>query len=100
MKKHMNTIEAFEQDIMLQENFIKKFKPERPLSKTLQNKAIFCGTGDSFAAALLAEAFSNFTIRALDPLDIINNKNIIQRKTIFSFPYQETPDQILGLQEL
>ena len=42
MKKHMNTIEAFEQDIKLQENFIKKFKPERPLSKTLQNKAIFC----------------------------------------------------------
>ena len=83
MKKHMNTIEAFEQDIKLQENFIKKFKPERPLSKTLQNKAIFCGTGDSFAAALLAEAFSNFTIRALDPLDTINNKNIIQRKTIF-----------------
>jgi len=43
MKKHMNTIEAFEQDIKLQENFIKKFKPERPLSKTMQNKAIFCG---------------------------------------------------------
>ena len=40
MKKHMNTIEAFEQDIKLQENFIKKFKPERPLSKTMHNKTI------------------------------------------------------------
>ena len=83
MKKYMNTINAFEQDIKLQKIFIKNFKPERPLSKTLQNKAVFCGTGDSFAAVLLAEVFSNFTIKALDPLDIINNKNIFKRKTIF-----------------
>jgi len=37
----MNTIEAFEQDIKLQENFIKKFKPERPLSKRANQKHCF-----------------------------------------------------------
>ena len=79
----MNTIEALELDIKLQENLIKKFKPQKPISKTLQNQLIFCGTGDSFVAALLTEVFSNFNVRAYDPLELINNKNILQNKRIF-----------------
>lgn len=79
----MNTIEAFEKDIVLQKNFIKKFKPQKPLSNALKTKVIFCGTGDSFVVALLAEAFSNFLVRAFDPLDIIKNKNITVNKKIF-----------------
>ena len=49
----MNTITAFEEDIKLQENFIKKFTPQKPFSKTYQKQMIFCGTGDSFAAGYL-----------------------------------------------
>ena len=79
----MNTIEALELDIKLQENLIKKFKPHKPISKTLQNQLIFCGTGDSFVAALLTEVFSNFNVRAYDPLELINNKYILQNKRIF-----------------
>jgi fructoselysine-6-P-deglycase FrlB-like protein len=62
---------------------IKKFKPQKPISKTLQNQLIFCGTGDSFVAALLTEVFSNFNVRAYDPLELINNKYILQNKRIF-----------------
>ena len=79
----MNTIEAFEKDIILQKNFITKFKLQKPLSNRLKTQVIFCGTGDSFVAALLAEAFSNFLVRAFDPLDIIKNKNITLNKKIF-----------------
>ena len=79
----MNTITAFEEDIKLQENFIKKFTPQKPFSKTCQKRMIFCGTGDSFAAALLAGAFSNFLVRTFDPLDLVKNRNIAKNNTIF-----------------
>ena len=79
----MNTITAFEEDIKLQENFIKKFTPQKPFSKTYQKRMIFCGTGDSFAAALLAGAFSNFLVRTFDPLDLVKNRNIAKNNTIF-----------------
>ena len=79
----MNTIEAFEKDIILQKNFITKFKPQKLLSNKLKKLIIFCGTGDSFVAALLAEAFSNFLVRAFDPLDLIKNTNITVNKKIF-----------------
>ena len=79
----MNTITAFEEDIKLQENFIKKFTPQKPFSKTYHKRMIFCGTGDSFAAALLAGAFSNFLVRTFDPLDLVKNRNIAKNNTIF-----------------
>ena len=79
----MNTITAFEEDIKLQENFIKKFTPQKPFSKTYHKRMIFCGTGDSFAAALLAGAFSNFLVRTFDPLDLVKNRKIAKNNTIF-----------------
>ena len=72
----MQTIEAYEKDILLQIKFLKKIKLERTLSETAQKNTIFCGTGDSFVASLLAEAISNYTTRAVDPLDLLKNKLI------------------------
>ena len=80
----MNTITAFEEDIKLQENFIKKFTPQKPFSKTYQKRMIFCGTGDSFAAALLAGAFSNFLVRTFDPLDLVKNRSIAKNNSFDS----------------
>jgi len=53
-----------------------RFKAQKPIPVQKQQKSIICGTGDSYAAALLGEAFSDFRIRAIDPLDLINNQNL------------------------
>ncbi|MGI0003470.1 MAG: sugar isomerase, partial [Nitrosopumilaceae archaeon] len=72
----MQTIEALEQDILLQIPFLHRFKAQKPIPAQKQQKTIICGTGDSYAAALLCEAFSDFKIRAIDPLDLANNQNL------------------------
>jgi len=79
----VKTIEAFERDIFLQIKFLQTFKPQPKLSNTSQRKAIFCGSGDSFASALLAEAHSNLTIHAADPLDLLKNQHLIKGNNIF-----------------
>ncbi len=79
----MKTIEAYEKDIILQTQFLQIFKPQSPISKISQQKTIFCGSGDSFAAALLAEAFSDLRVRAADPLELIKNKQITKLYNVF-----------------
>lgn len=79
----MKTIEAYEKDIILQTQFLQIFKPQSPISKVSQQKTIFCGSGDSFAAALLAEAFSDLRVRAVDPLELIKNKQIAKLYNVF-----------------
>jgi len=79
----MKTIEAFEQDILLQAPYIQKIKLQKQLSIKKQKNTIFCGSGDSLAAALLAESFSNFRIRAADPLDLLKNRSIIKKNQVY-----------------
>jgi DNA-binding MurR/RpiR family transcriptional regulator len=79
----MNTITAFENDIILQIPFLQKMKLQKQLSEKKQNGTIFCGTGDSFAASLLAEAFSNFRVKASDPLDLLKNTSIIKNNDVY-----------------
>jgi len=79
----VKTIEAYEKDIILQTQFLQIFKPQSPISKVSQQKTIFCGSGDSFAAALLAEAFSDLRVRAVDPLELIKNKQIAKLYNVF-----------------
>ncbi len=76
--KVMSTIAAFEKEIAMQLDFLKRFVPQKQLSGIQQRKAIFCGTGDSFASALLAEVFSNFQARAHDPLDLVKNMKLVK----------------------
>lgn len=79
----MNTIEALENDILLEIPYLQKFKHQKILSEKNQRKTIFCGSGDSLAASLLAEAFSNFQVRAADPLDLLKNKSIIKNNDVY-----------------
>jgi len=79
----MNTIEALEQDILLQVPYIQKIKLQKQLSIKKQKNTIFCGSGDSLAAALLAESFSNFRIRAADPLDLLKNRSIVKKNHVY-----------------
>ncbi len=79
----VKTIEAFERDIFLQIPFLQSFKPQPVLSEVSQRNAIFCGSGDSFVSALLAEVYSNLKSHAADPLDLLKNQKITKKHNIF-----------------
>jgi fructoselysine-6-P-deglycase FrlB-like protein len=79
----MKTIDAFENDFLLQIPYLQKIKPQKQLSEKKQLRTIFCGSGDSLAASLLAEAFSNFRVKAVDPLDLLKNKSIIKNNDVY-----------------
>jgi len=79
----MKTIAAFEKDVFFQVGYIESFKPQKPLTCVQQKKTIFCGTGDSYVAALLGESFSNYIIRATDPLDLIKNPIIPKNNHLY-----------------
>lgn len=79
----MNTIDAFEKDIELQVDFLKSFKKQKPISKSLQKNTLFTGSGDSLISSLLAESFSEDTIRAMDPLDLYKSKHLVKSKRVY-----------------
>jgi fructoselysine-6-P-deglycase FrlB-like protein len=81
--KIMKTIEAYENDIKLQLEFLKNFKRQKLLPVNRQKNTIFTGSGDSFAASKLAESFSNFRIKSMDPLDLLKNKSIVENKVVY-----------------
>ena len=80
----MNTIEAFEKDIKLQLNFLKKsFRKQKPMSQNLQKKSIFSGSGDSLISAMLAESFSDRMVSSMDPLDLLKNTKLVKSKHVY-----------------
>ncbi len=79
----MSTIAAFEKEIKLQVRFVQDFVSQKQLSIPTQKQAIFCGTGDSFVSAQLAEVFSDFRARAFDPLDLLKNKKLAKNKNLY-----------------
>ncbi len=79
----MNTIEAYEKDIELQLNFLKSFRKQNPLSYNQQKNSIFSGSGDSLASVMLAESFSGGMVKAMDPLDLYKNKQLVKSKHVY-----------------
>ena len=79
----MSTIAAYEKEIMMQLEYLQNFKQQRLLSNIKQRKTIFCGTGDSYASAILAEVFSEFRARAHDPLDLLKNKSLVKNHDLY-----------------
>ncbi|MGH9999263.1 MAG: sugar isomerase [Nitrosopumilaceae archaeon] len=79
----MSTIAAFEKEIKLQVSFVQDFVSQKQLSVQTQKQTIFCGTGDSFVSAQLAEVFSDFRARALDPLNLLKNKKLAKNKKLY-----------------
>ena len=81
--KFVSTIAAFESEIMMQLEFLKHFEPSKQLPRYDQKKAIFCGTGDSFASAQLGEVFSDFRVKALDPLDLSKYRRLLDDNHLY-----------------
>ncbi|MDH3489669.1 MAG: sugar isomerase [Nitrosopumilus sp.] len=79
----MNSIESFEKDIELQSSFLKLFKTQKPLSQSHQKNTYFSGSGDSMVSSLLAESFSGGIVKAMDPLDLYNNKKLVKSKHVY-----------------
>ncbi len=79
----MNTIDAYEQDIDLQLNFLKSFRKPKSLSANQQKNVLFSGSGDSLVSAMLAESFSNGLVCAMDPLDLYRNKHLVKSKQVY-----------------
>jgi len=79
----MNTIDAYEKDIDLQLNFLKSFKKQKSLSFTQQKNTLFSGSGDSLVSSMLAESFSDGMVKAMDPLDLYRNKQLIKSKHVY-----------------
>ena len=79
----MRTLDVYENDIKLQSIFLKNFHKQKPIPKEQQKNVIFTGSGDSLASAMLAESFSDFQARSIDPLDLLKNKRLAKNKTVY-----------------
>ena len=80
---NMQTIDAYENDVKMQPGFLLQFKKQKTLTRNQQKNTIFTGSGDSLASAMLAESFSNFIVKAIDPLDLLKNSSIPKDKTVY-----------------
>ncbi|MEM3144225.1 MAG: sugar isomerase [Candidatus Nitrosotenuis sp.] len=79
----MNTIDAFECDILSQLDYIRTFIPQKAILQSRQHKVIFSGSGDSLAASMLAQSLSNYSVLAADPLEIAENPQIAYNKHVY-----------------
>ncbi|MBC8516557.1 MAG: SIS domain-containing protein [Nitrosopumilus sp.] len=79
----MNSIKAYEDDILLQLDFLKSFKKQKTLSPNQQKNIFFSGSGDSLVSSLLAESFSGGLVKAMDPLDLYQNKGLVKSKHVY-----------------
>ncbi len=77
----MNSIEAYERGILSQLDFLKSFQKQKP--PTSLKNTLFSGSGNSLASCSLAEAFSDGMVRAMDPLDLYQNKSLAKSKKIY-----------------
>lgn len=79
----MTSIKAYESDILLQLDFLKSFKKQKTLSANRQKNILFSGSGDSLVSSLLAETFSKGLVKAMDPLDLYQNKELVKSKHVY-----------------
>lgn len=64
------SLDVMEADMGREAAAVTAFSPPPALSPAMQRRAVFCGSGDSLAACMLAEAVSPHGARAADPLDL------------------------------
>lgn len=77
------TIDAFAADIMMQPGLVESagsgLALPPPIPDRLLPRSVFCGSGDSLAASMLAEAFSDLAVRSADPLEVAANAGLYRR---------------------
>ena len=79
----MESLAAYLHDVDTQPEAADGFVGPPQLPEEEQRRAVFTGSGDSLAAAMLAEAFSDYRVRALDPRVIGRNPAVIRGKSLY-----------------
>ena len=79
----MNELAAYEADIHLQLEFLESFQRQPLLLPRYYSNVIFSGSGDSFAASMLAEYFSGHAARSMDPMDLYKNRQLLRNRTVY-----------------
>lgn len=79
----MESLAAYLHDVDRQPEAADGFVGPPRLSGAEQSRAVFTGSGDSLAAAMLAEAFSDYRVRALDPRVIGRNPDAARDKSLY-----------------
>lgn len=79
----MESMVAYTTDLNRQVAAMEGFSGPSPLSKAELGNAIFTGSGDSLAAAMLAEALSGYAAQAIDPLELYRNPSMIGGRTLY-----------------
>lgn len=74
---------AYVRDLQRQKSALDTFDAPSPLEDADISRAVFTGSGDSLAAAMLAEALSDYRARAADPLEIYRNHGIVENKDLY-----------------
>lgn len=76
-------MQAYIRDLEQQYVAVTDFTGPAPLSRRDVSNSIFTGSGDSLASAMLAEALSDYAARAVDPLELLSNPQIIQDRRLY-----------------
>ena len=79
----MNSLDAYENDIHLQPDFVNSFQLQDQIPIQEQPETIFAGSGDSLVASMLAESFSGSLVRAMDPLDLYRSRSLLEQKRVY-----------------
>lgn len=79
----LNTIDAFEHDVLSQLDYIGTFVPQKTILQSKLHKVMFSGSGDSLAVAMLAQSLSNYSVMVVDPLEIAENPQIAHDKHVY-----------------
>ena len=77
------SIKEYEKEIFKQPEFLKKIQLQTQISKNKQKHILFSGSGDSLVSAMLAEIYSNFQVRSIDPLDLLKNRQFLKNNTVY-----------------
>lgn len=76
----MGSMSAYREDLQRQSTALSSYLGPAPIRDI--DQTIFTGSGDSLAAAMLAESLSEYQARAIDPLEICRNPTIIQNRLL------------------
>ena len=79
----LESVAAYVRDLQRQRVALETFDAPHSLDDAHIHRAIFTGSGDSLAAAMLAESLSDYRIRAADPLEIYYNPDIVKDKDLY-----------------
>ena len=79
----MNSIDQYETEIWQQPDFMKSFHIQQPLQEDTLKRSVFVGSGDSLAAAMLAQCYSGWQSRAMDPTEILSDVRITNTHDIY-----------------